>query len=144
MSMDAGTVFLSVPANGQATEAANAIAGNVTTTGDKAFFVAPVGLDVVEVGAVIGTATAATTYIFTVATAPKMGGAYTVQATVTGPATTIIAAGTKLKKNTKIHLDAGNVLRFSVTGAPASGTAQLYAMAYPAGTGTATDLTSTT
>lgn len=143
MGMDAGTIFLSVPANGQATDAANAIAGNVTTAGDKAFFVAPMGMDVVEVGAIVGTATAATAYVFTVATAPRIAGAYTVVATVTGPAAAI-AAGARLKKNTKIHLDAGQVLRFSVTGAPASGTAQLYAVAYPAGTGQASDLTSTT
>jgi hypothetical protein len=79
-----------------------------------------------------------------VATAPRIGGAYTVVATVTGPASTAIAAGATLKKAIKIHLDRGQVLRFSVTGAPASGTAQLYAKGYPAGTGLASDLTSTT
>jgi len=144
MAMDAGTIFWAFPANGQATDAANAVAGNVTATGDKVFFVAPQGVDIVEVGALIGTATAATTYAFTVATAPKIGGSYTVVGTVTGPASTAIAAGAALKKNTKIHLDRGGVLRFSVTGAPASGTAQFYATGYPAGTGLATDLTSTT
>lgn len=144
MAMDAGTFYWSTPANGQATDAGNAVAGNVTSTGDKAFFVAPEGVDIVEVGALIGTATAATTYVFTVATAPRIAGAYTVQATVTGPAATAIAAGGVLKKGVKIHLDRGQVLRFAVTGAPASGTAQLFAKGYPAGTGVAGELVSTT
>src|SRR5262244_437243 len=101
MAMDAGTYTWAFPANGQATDAANAVAGNVTTTGDKAFFVASEGVDVVEVGALIGT-----------------------------------AAGACLRRTTKIHLDKGQVLRFSVTGAPASGTAQLYAKCYPSGSRT--------
>src|SRR5262245_56998064 len=143
MSMDAGTYTWAFPANGQATDAANAVAGNVTTTGDKAFFVATEGVDVVEVGAVVGTATAATAYVFTVATAPAIGGSYTVAATVTGPAAAI-AAGAALKKNVKIHLNRGQVLRFSVTSAPASGTAQLFAKCYPAGTGVASDVVSST
>ena len=142
MAMDAGTYTWAFPANGQATDAANAVAGNVTTTGDKAFFVATEGVDVVEVGALIGTATAATAYIFTAATAPAIGGSYTVAATVTGP-TAAIAAGACLRRTTKIHLDKGQVLRFSVTGAPASGTAQLYAKCYPSGSRTV-DVVSTT
>jgi hypothetical protein len=141
--MDAGTYTWTSPANGQATDAANAVAGNVTTTGDKAFFVATEGVDVVEAGAVIGTVTAATSYAFTLATAPRIGGAYTVQATVTGPAAAI-AAGAALKKPVKIHLDRGQVLRFSVTSAPASGTAQFFAKLYPANTGVASDVLSST
>jgi len=144
MAMDAGSFYWTVPANGQATDAANAVAGNVTTTGDKAFFVAPEGVDVVEVGALIGTATAATTYVFTLATAPRIGGAYTVVGTVTGPAGASIPAGGVLKKAQKIHLDRGQVLRISVTGAPASGTAQFFARGYPAGTGVAGEFASTT
>src|SRR5215468_12556262 len=99
MAIDAGVVKWQFPTNGQATDAANAVAGNVTTTGDKAFFLADANYDVYEVGALIGTATAATTYTFTVATAPLIGGSYTVQATVTGPAGTAIAAGGALKKS---------------------------------------------
>ena len=143
MAMDAGTYTWTFPANGQATDAANAVAGNVTTAADKAFFVATEGVDVVEVGANIGTATAATAYAFTVATAPNIGGAYTVQATVTGPAAAL-AAGSCLKKNVKIHLNRGQVLRFTVTSAPASGTAQLFAKMYPAPTGVVTDVVSST
>jgi len=130
--MDAGTNYFTFPVSGQATDAGNAVAGNVTTTGDKVFFVAPDGVDIVEVGALIGTATAATAYVFTVATAPAIGGSYTVQNTVTGPAAAL-ATGTALRRNVKIHLEKGQVLRFSVTGAPASGTAQFYAKGYPAG-----------
>lgn len=141
MAMDAGTIYWSAPANGQATDAANA---GAVSAGDKAFFVATEGTDIVEIGALIGTATAATTFVFTAATAPRIGGAYTVVATVTGPAATAIAAGGVLKKGVKIHLDRGQVLRFAVTGAPASGTAQLYAKGYPAGTGVAGELVSTT
>src|SRR5215475_1745877 len=121
MAMDAGTNYFTFPVSGQATDAGNAVAGNVTTTGDKVFFVAPDGVDIVEVGALIGTATA-----------PAIGGSYTVQNTVTGPAAAL-ATGTALRRNVKIHLEKGQVLRFSVTGAPASGTAQFYAKGYPAG-----------
>jgi hypothetical protein len=133
MAIDAGTFVWSVPLNGQATDAALAIAGNVTTATDKAFFLAEQPIDVYEVGAIIGTVTAATTYVFTVATAPAIGGAYTVQATVTGPAGAAIPAGSTLKKFVKIRVPKGGVLRFTVTGAPASGTAQLYAICAVAG-----------
>src|SRR5262249_59954092 len=97
MAMDAGTYTWAFPANGQATDAANAVAGNVTTTGDKAFFVASEGVDVVEVGALIGTATAATAYVFTAATAPAIGGSYTVAATGTRPTVAVSAGACPLR-----------------------------------------------
>jgi len=133
MAIDAGLVKWTFPANGQSTDAANAVAGNVTTTGDKVFFLADANYNVFEVGALIGTATAATTYVFTVATAPLIGGSYTVANTITGPASTAIAAGGALKRSVNIPLAKGACLRFSVTGNPASGTAQFYAILAPAG-----------
>jgi hypothetical protein len=141
--MDAGTYVWTFPSNGAATDAGNAVAGNVTTTGDKAFFTAQEGVDVVEVGALIGTATAATAFVFTVASADNIGGTYTVQNTVTGPAAAITSGGVLRSKSCKIHLNKGDVLRFSVTTAPASGTAQFYAKVYPSGSQTI-DTVSTT
>jgi hypothetical protein len=100
MALDAGTVLWTVPLNGQTTEAGLAIAGNVTTTGVKAAFIAQQPMDIYEVGAIIGTATAATTYVFTVAVDEKIGGTLAATgsnfATVTGPAGAAIAAGTTL------------------------------------------------
>ena len=130
MSMDAGTYTWTVPANLQTSDAA--LGGALTPAGDKGFFMATEGVDVVEVGCMIGTVTAATALAITAATAPAIAGSYTVQATVTGPAAGL-AAGACLKKSTKIHLDKGQVFRLSITGAVASGTGQLYAKVYPAG-----------
>jgi hypothetical protein len=137
MALDAGTFVWSVPVQGQATEAATAIAGNVTTTGVKAAFVASQPTDVYEVGAVIGTATAATTYTFTVAVDEKIGGTLSTTgsnfATVTGPAGAAITGGFTLKKAVKMRVPKGGCLVFNVTSAPASGTAQLYAICAVAG-----------
>jgi len=140
MSMDAGTYTWSVPANVQATD--GALAGALTPAGDKGFFIATEGVDVVEVGALIGTVTAASALVFTAATAPAIAGSYSVQATVTGPAAGLPAGGC-LRKSTKIHLDKGQVLRLSITGAVATGTGQLYAKVYPAGSRTADVVSST-
>lgn len=133
MAMDAGLILLTFPATGQATDAGNGVAGNCTPTGDKAFYWAPTALDVAEVGALIGTATAADTYAFTVASAPATGGVFTVFATVTGPAATIIPAGTRLVKAVNKRIAAGDVLRFTVSDASSAGTAQFFAICYPAG-----------
>jgi hypothetical protein len=141
MSMDAGTYTWTFPANGQATDAANAAA--LTPTGDKVTFVAQEGVDVVEVGVVIGTATAATSLVFTVASSDNLGGTYTVQNTVTGPASAIASGGVLRSKSCKIHLNKGDGLKFSVTTAVASGTGQFYAKCYPAGSQTL-DTVSTT
>jgi len=139
MAMDAGTYTWSLPANVQATEGA---LGGALTAGDKGFFLATEGVDVVEIGVVISVLTSATALAFTAATAPAIGGTYTVQNTVTGPASAL-AVGTTLKRATKIHLDKGQVLRFSVTGAVAAGSGQLYAKVYPSGSRTV-DVVSTT
>lgn len=140
MAGDAGTVLWTVPLNGQTTEAGLAIAGNVTTTGVKACFIAQQPTDIYEVGAIIGTATAATTYTFTVAVDEKIGGTLSSVSvapsnfvTVTGPASTIIPAGSTLKKSVKLRVPKGGCLVFNVTSAPASGTAQLYAIGAVAG-----------
>ena len=130
MAMDAGTYTWSTPANLQTTDAA--LGAALTPAGDKAFFLAQEGVDVVEVGVLVGTATSATSLVFTAATAPAIGGSYTVAATVTGPAAGVPAGGC-LKRATKIHLDKGQVLRLSITTAAAAGTGQLYAKVYPAG-----------
>jgi hypothetical protein len=131
MAADAGMILLTFPVNGQATDGAN---GGAVTTGDKAFFWSPIPLDIAEVGALIGTATSADTYAFTVATAPASGGSFTVFATVTGPVATIIPSGTRLKKSIgNKRLNAGDVLRFTVSDAASAGTAQFYAICYPAG-----------
>ena len=130
MAMDAGTYTWSTPANLQTTDAA--LGAALTPAGDKAFFLAQEGVDVVEVGVLVGTATTAASMAFTAATAPAIGGSYTVQATVTGPAAGVPAGGC-LKKPTKIHLDKGQVLRLSITTAVAAGTGQLYAKVYPTG-----------
>jgi hypothetical protein len=132
MAGDAGMILLTFPLNGQATDAANGV--TLTTAVDKAFFWAPHALDVVEVGCLIGTATSADTLAFTVASAPATGGAFTVFATVTGPVATIIAAGTRLKKDVgAVRLNAGDVLRFTVSDLATAGTGQFYAVCYPAG-----------
>jgi hypothetical protein len=139
MAIDAGQLLFQFPSAGQATEVASQVVTNVTTTGDKVFFLATQPIDVYEVGAVIGTLTAATTYVFSVAANSVIGGAYPTigQAnfvTVTGPAGAAIAAGTTLKKSQmKIRVPKGGYLRFNVSGAPASGTACFYAIAVPAG-----------
>jgi hypothetical protein len=139
MAIDAGTIVWSSPAAGVGTtEASAAIAGNVTSTGVKASFVAAQPMDVYEVGAVIGTATAATTYNFTVAVDEKIGGTLASSgsnfATVTGPAATIIPGGSTLKKFVKMRVPKGGVLVFTVLAtAPASGTAMFYAIVSPAG-----------
>jgi hypothetical protein len=138
--MDAGTYTWTIPSNEGTTDAG--LAAALTPAGDKGFFLATEGADVVEVGCIIGTATAATALVFTVATAPAIAGTYTVAATVTGPAA-ILAAGACLRKSVKIHLDKGMVLRLSITGAVATGTGELYAKLYPAGSRTA-DAVSTT
>jgi hypothetical protein len=130
MAMDAGTYTWSAPQNGQTTDAA--LAGALTPAGDKAFFIAQEGVDVIEVGCLVGTVTAASSLVFTAAKAPAIAGTYTVLATVTGPAAGIPAGGC-LKKSTKIHLDKGEVLRLSITTAAATGTGQLYAKLYPVG-----------
>jgi hypothetical protein len=130
MAIDAGTFVWTGPAAGQATEAASV---TTVSAGDKAFFLAEQPIDVWEVGATIGVVTAATTFIFTVATNTAFGGGYTTQATVTGPASAAIAAGTTLKKSVKIRVPKGGFLRFTVTGAPASGSAQYYAICSVAG-----------
>ena len=130
MAIDSGTLLLIGPPSGQATEAASV---TTVSAGDKAFFLAAQPMDVFEVGAMIGVVTAATTLVFTVATNTAFGGGYTVQATVTGPAGAAIAAGTTLKKSVKIRVPKGGFLRFTVTGAPASGSAQYYAIASVAG-----------
>lgn len=140
MAMDAGTYTWSMPANTQATDAA--LAAALTPAGDKAAFVATEGVDIVEVGVIVGTATAATALIFTASTAPAIGGTYTVMATATGPAASIPAGGC-LKKPCKIHIDKGQVLKLSITQAVATGTGQLYAKVYPAGSRTS-DLISST
>jgi len=141
MSMDAGTYTWTFPANGQATDAANG--GALTPTGDKATFIAQEGVDVVEVGCVIVTASAATAIVFTVASADNAGGSYTVQNTVTGPATAIASGGVLRSKNCKIHLNKGDALKFTVTTANASGVGQFYAKCYPSGSATL-DTVSTT
>jgi len=138
MAGDAGAIYWTVPTQGQSTEAGSAIAGNVTSTGVKAAFLAMQPTDIYEVGAVIGgTATAATTYTFTVAVDEKVGGTLASSgenfATVTGPASTIIAAGVTLKKSVRMRVPKGGCLVFNVTSAPASGTAMLYALGSPAG-----------
>jgi hypothetical protein len=140
MAMDAGTYTWSIPSNEGTTDAG--LAAALTTAGDKGFFLATEGVDVVELGCIVGTATAATALVFTAATAPAIGGTYTVQQTVTGPAAGLVA-GACLRKITKIHLDKGQVLRLSITGAVASGTGELYAKVYPAGSRTV-DAVSTT
>lgn len=140
MAMDAGTIYLSAPANGQATDAA---LGGALTAGDKAFFIAPQGMTIAEVGAIIGTATTVTPLAFTVAVAPKIGGAYAVKATVTAPGN--LASGAVLKKGgLNIPLARGNVLRISVTGAPTAGTGFVYAIGYPGGPASAGETASTT
>ena len=139
MALDAGYSFWSFPPQGQATEVASAIATNVTTAGVRCAFLATQPTDVYEVGAIIGaTATAATTYVFTVAVDEKVGGTLATApstnfATVTGPASTIIPAGYTLKKSVKMRVPKGGCLVFNVTGNPASGTACLYAIVAPAG-----------
>lgn len=138
MAIDAGTVIWSSPAAGVGTtEASAAIAGNVTSNGVKASFVAAQPMDVYEVGAVIGTVTAATTYAFTVAVDEKIGGTLSTTgsnfATVTGPAGAAITAGFTLKKFVKMRVPKGGCLVFTVTSAPASGTAMLYAIVAPTG-----------
>jgi len=140
MAMDAGTYTWSLPANVQATDPA--LGGALTPAGDKGFFLATEGVDVVELGLIVTVATSATSVVFTAATAPAVAGSYTVQATVTGPATSL-AVGSCLKRPCKIHLDKGQVLRLSVTGANAAGVGQLYAKVYPSGSRTV-DVVSTT
>jgi hypothetical protein len=141
MSMEAGTYMWAFPANGQATDAAQTAA--LTPTGDKATFTALEGVDVVEVGVVIGTATAATSLVFTVASSDNLGGTYTVQTTVTGPAAIIPSGGVLRSKSMKIHLNKGDGLKFSVMTAVATGTGQFYAKLYPSGSQTL-DVVSTT
>jgi hypothetical protein len=129
---------LTFPVNGQATDAAN---GGATTAGDKAFFWITHPVDLVEVGALVGVATLADTFAFTVSRAPAPGGTFATltnaagqTAVVTGPVATIIPIGTRLKKDLgSIRLNAGDVLRFSVTDASATGAVQFYALCYPAG-----------
>src|SRR5215813_12028020 len=139
MAVDAGYTIWSSPAAGVGTtDASAAIAGNVTSTGAKASFLAAQPMDVYEVGAIIGTATAATTYNFTVAVDEKIGGTLASSGsnfvTVTGPAATAIPAGSTLKKFVKMRVPKGGCLVFTVLAtAPASGTAQLYALCAPAG-----------
>ena len=143
MALDAGyTIWCSPAAGVGTTDASAAIAGNVTSTGAKASFLAAQPMDVYEVGAVIGTATAATTYNFEVAIEEKIGGTFSTATTisptnyalVTGPAATAIPAGTTLKKFVNMRVPKGGVLRFNVLAtAPASGTAMLYAIVAPAG-----------
>jgi len=130
MAIDAGTFIWTAPPSGAATEAASV---TTVSAGDKGFLLAAQPIDVYEVGAMIGVVTAATTFVFTVATNTAFGGGYTTQATVTGPASAAIAAGTTLKKFVKIRIPKGGFMRFSVTGAPASGSAQYYAICSVAG-----------
>lgn len=154
MASDAGLVVWQFPALGQATDAGQAVAGNMTPGADKVFFVAAFNLTIFEVGVLIGTATGADTYIFTVSTAPNIGGAYTLRSTITGPTATAIAAGTALKSQPlDIEMRKGNVLRFTVTDAAAAGTGCFYALGYPSGdpvrhlmgaAGTTNELISTT
>jgi len=139
MAIDAGTFIVTWPASAT-TEAGNAIAGNVTSTGVKGSYCAAQPVDVYEIGAVIGTATAATTYVFTAAVDEKIGGTLSSSsispsnfATVTGPASTAITAGYTLKKFVKFRIPKGGTLVLNVTGAPASGTAMLYAVMAVAG-----------
>ena len=142
MALDAGyTIWCSPAAGVGTTDASAAIAGNVTSTGAKASFLAAQPMDVYEVGAVIGTATAATTYNFEVAVEEKIAGTFsttsispTNYALVTGPAGASIPAGTTLKKSVNMRVPKGGCLRFNVLAtAPASGTAMLYAIVAPAG-----------
>lgn len=135
MAMDAGSVTFTFPAQGQATAAALAVVGNVTSTGDKAFWNITEPLDIVEVGAFIGTATDADTYAFKFSLAPNIGGSFTDFATVTGPAATIIASGSCVRKYVTQRANKGDVLRVNVTDAAGAGTAQFYVKAYPAGQG---------
>jgi len=136
MAIDAGTFIVTWPASAT-TEAGNAIAGNVTSTGVKGSYCAAQPTDVYEIGAVIGTATAATTYVFTAAVDEKIGGTLSSSgenfATITGPASTVIANGTTLKKSVRFRIPKGGTLVLNVTGAPASGTAMLYAVMAVAG-----------
>src|SRR5262249_62077892 len=93
---------------------------------------------VYEVGPIIGRATAATTYNFTGAVDEKIGGTLASSGsnfvTVTGPAATAIPAGSTLKKFVKMRVPKGGCLVFTLLAtAPASGTAQLYALCAPAG-----------
>ena len=137
MAIDSGTVYWTSPVLPQATEAGCAVAGNVTPAGVKAAFVAIQPTDIYEVGAVIGTVTAATTYSFSVAVDEKIGGTLSTTGsnfvTVTGPAGAAITAGFTLKKSVKMRVPKGGCLVFTVIGAPASGTAMLYAIGAVAG-----------
>src|SRR5215831_2587409 len=95
MAMDAGTYMWTAPTNGQATDAAN---GGAITTGTTAFFVAQEGVDVVEVGLIVGNvAPPAGSLVMTAASGTFPGGTYTVQNTVTGPASPALTAGQTLR-----------------------------------------------
>lgn len=153
MAADSGLVVWQFPTLGQTTDAAQATAAMLTPGADKAFFLAAYNLTVVEVGVLIGTASGADTYAFTVSTAPNIGGAYTLRATITGPTATAIAAGTCLRSAPlDIEMTKGMVLRFTVTDACAAGTGCFYAYLYPSGDqrihpmvgGTQTEILSTT
>lgn len=136
MAADSGLIVWQYPSLGQTTDAGQAIVGVMTPGAptDKVFFVAAFNITIVEVGCLIGTATGADTYIFTVSTAPNIGGAYTLRSTITGPTATIMAAGTCLRSRPlDIEMTKGMVLKFTVTDPAAAGTGCFYAYGYPSG-----------
>jgi hypothetical protein len=143
MAQDAGTIVLTMPASGGATEAANAIA--LSSTGDKGFVVCPLNLNLFEVGLVEVVAASGTAIVVTFAVAPAPGGAYTTFATITSP-TAAVAAGVVTRKYVDVRVNKGDVIRVNVGIAAAAGTALAYVKAYPAGEGAAEpgDVTSTT
>ena len=134
MASDAGVGVWTFPSAGTATDAGQCVVGNCTPGGVKANFLCDQNYNLFEVGAMIGTATAADTYVFTVSTAPLIGGVYVLRTTVTGPAAAAIPAGTCLKSQPlNVFMPKGTVLQFNVTDATAAGTAMFYAVVSPAG-----------
>jgi hypothetical protein len=150
MAGDAGLQILQFPAS------AAAVTGQVTTTtGVKGEIPVFETMDVVEFGFLCTVATDADTLAVTLRRRPTPGSAsgQTVVAVLTGPAATIIAAGTILRTFTFIQsgvsshrVEKGDGLAIDVTDATGAGSGFFYIKAMPAGESTSQtgDLASTT
>lgn len=131
MAMDSGLVILQAPV------AAAAVTGQVTTTtGVKFELILPAPFDVAEIGFVCTVATDADTMAITFRRRPTPGSAsgQSTIGVVTGPAATIIAAGSVVRKYVgEVHCAKGDGIAIDVTDATGAGSGFMYVKGYWSG-----------